>query len=52
MNSDALPKWEVMKAIVIGCGGGDDDLRAFASAWRRLSYSRAQERNWIPPSRE
>lgn len=36
MNSDALPKFEVMKAIIIGCGGGEEDLKAFATAWRRI----------------
>jgi hypothetical protein len=36
MKSDSLPKFEVMKAIIIGCGGGDEDLKAFASAWRRI----------------
>jgi hypothetical protein len=36
MNGDALPKFDVMKAIIIGCGGGEEDLKAFASAWRRI----------------
>lgn len=36
MNSESLPKFEVMKAIIIGCGGDEDDLKAFASAWRRI----------------
>ena len=36
MNGDALPKFDVMKAIIIGCGGDEDDLKAFASAWRRV----------------
>ena len=36
MNSDALPKFDVMKAIIIGCGGGEDDLKTFATAWRRI----------------
>jgi len=36
MKSDSLPKFEVMKAIIIGCGGGEEDLMAFASAWRRI----------------
>lgn len=36
MNTDTLPKFEVMKAIIIGCGGGEEDLKAFASAWRRI----------------
>jgi hypothetical protein len=36
MKSDALPKWEVVKAIITGCGGGEDDLRSFLGAWRRI----------------
>jgi hypothetical protein len=36
MNSGTLPKFDVMKAIIIGCGGGEDDLKAFATAWRRI----------------
>ena len=36
MNGDALPKLDVVKAIIIGCGGGEDDLSSFASAWRRI----------------
>jgi hypothetical protein len=37
MNGDALPKFDVVKAIIIGCGGGEDDLSSFASAWRRIA---------------
>lgn len=40
MNGDALPKFEVLKAIIIGCGGGEDDLHAFACAWRRIASAR------------
>ena len=36
MKSDALPKWDVVKAIIMGCGGGEDDIRSFLSAWRRI----------------
>jgi hypothetical protein len=36
MNSDALPKFDVMRAIIIGCGGDEEDLKAYASAWRRI----------------
>jgi hypothetical protein len=41
MNGNALPKLEVVKAIVIGCGGGEDDLSLFASAWRRIASGRS-----------
>src|SRR5579859_1408419 len=37
MRRDDLPTLEVVKAIVIGCGGGDDDLSAFTSAWQRIN---------------
>jgi hypothetical protein len=40
MNGDSLPKLEVVKAIIIGCGGGEDDLRSFATAWRRIASPR------------
>jgi len=40
MRRDALPTLEVVKAIVIGCGGGEDDLLAFTDAWHRISSVR------------
>jgi hypothetical protein len=40
MNGDALPKLDVVKAIVTGCGGSEDDLRAFATAWRHIESDR------------
>jgi hypothetical protein len=42
MKGDALPKLEVVKAIIVGCGGGEDDLRLFGTAWRRLDAARTQ----------
>jgi hypothetical protein len=36
MHGDALPKFAVAQAIIVGCGGGEDDLQAFATAWRRI----------------
>jgi hypothetical protein len=36
MHGDTLPRFEVVRAIIIGCGGGQDDLKAFATAWRRI----------------
>lgn len=43
MNGTALPKLDVVKAIVIGCGGGEDDLSSFVTAWRRIALSRARD---------
>jgi hypothetical protein len=36
MNGKAPPKLDVVKAIITGCGGSEDDLQAFATAWRRI----------------
>lgn len=36
MNGTTLPRLEVVLAIVTGCGGGEDDQKAFATAWRRI----------------
>lgn len=41
MNGDTLPKLDVVKAIIVGCGGGEDDLSSFATAWRRIASGRA-----------
>ena len=40
LHGDQLPKLKVVLAIVAGCGGGEDDQRAFASAWRRIKFGR------------
>jgi hypothetical protein len=37
MNGSTLPKLDVVKAIIIGCDGGEEDLRVFATAWRRVA---------------
>lgn len=44
MNGETLPKLDVVKAIIIGCGGGTEDLSAFATAWRRLDATRPGRR--------
>jgi hypothetical protein len=36
LKRTSLPKLRVVLAIVAGCGGGEDDQRAFASAWRQV----------------
>lgn len=41
MHGDALPRFEVVKAIINGCGGSEDDLRTFATAWRRIDSDKA-----------
>jgi hypothetical protein len=47
MNGDAMPKLEVVKAIIVGCGGGEDDLSSFASAWRRIGSGRADSTSFM-----
>lgn len=36
LGRDVLPSLDVVSAIVIGCGGSDQDLQRFAAAWRRI----------------
>lgn len=36
MHRDALPKLDVVRAIITGCGGTEDDLTAFTAAWHRI----------------
>ncbi len=40
MHGTVLPKLEVVKAIISGCGGSEEDLKAFATAWRRIDSAR------------
>lgn len=42
MNGDTLPKLDVVRAIIVGCGGGEDDLSVFVTAWRRIATGRIQ----------
>ena len=38
LSADKPPgRLAIVEAIVAGCGGGEDDLRRFASAWRKLA---------------
>jgi hypothetical protein len=41
MHGDTLPKLDVVRAVITGCGGGEDDLRTFATAWRRIQSAHA-----------
>jgi hypothetical protein len=41
-----LPGLQIVVAIIAGCGGGDNDQRAFATAWRRINSGRADA--WPP----
>jgi hypothetical protein len=41
LNSDnELPKLKVVIAIIAGCGGGDEEQRAWATAWRRIALGK------------
>jgi hypothetical protein len=42
MHGDTLPKLDVVRAIINGCGGSEEDLRAFATAWRRIQAAPAR----------
>jgi hypothetical protein len=43
LSGDELPKQDVMKAIVIGCGASEEDVRAFVTAWRRINAHQAHD---------
>ena len=40
LNGRELPKFHVVMAIIQGCGGSQEDLRAFATAHRRINLGR------------
>jgi hypothetical protein len=40
LNRDVLPTQKVVGAIIAGCGGGEDDQRAFITAWRLIKLGR------------
>jgi hypothetical protein len=43
MHGDALPKFDVVRAIITGCGGDETDLKAFATAWRSINSAKASD---------
>ena len=43
------PKLDMVLAIVAGCGGGDEDQRRFASAWRAIRAGTAARGYGEPP---
>jgi hypothetical protein len=49
LNSDELPRLKVVMAIIAGCGGGIDDQRAFATAWRRVKSGKLDALPAISP---
>jgi hypothetical protein len=48
MNGDSLPKLYVVKAIIIGCGGNEDDVISFVNGWRRFAIGEVRDRSWPP----
>lgn len=36
LSSRALPSFDAVMAVVIGCGGAEEDKKKFASAWRMI----------------
>jgi hypothetical protein len=38
LHGDTLPARETVRAIVTGCGGTAEDVRAFDDAWNRISH--------------
>jgi hypothetical protein len=48
MQNDALPKLDLVKAIIRGCEGSPDDMDAFVTAWRRIGAARSGARTSDP----
>jgi hypothetical protein len=38
LGSGEMPRLDVVVAIIAGCGGGEEDQRCFATAWRRIQF--------------
>ena len=36
LSSDELPRQTVVQALIVGCGGSEDDERRFVTAWRKI----------------
>lgn len=43
-TNDAVPRLEVVMTIVTGCGGGEEDQRRFATAWRAIKLTTVPQR--------
>jgi hypothetical protein len=41
MHDTTLPKLDVVKVIIAGCGGTEDDVKAFTAAWQRINSASA-----------
>jgi hypothetical protein len=50
MQGDTLPKLEVVKAIITGCGGSQEDMRSFVTAWRRLASREGRDTTSFLPA--
>ncbi len=49
MHGTELPKLDAVQAIIIGCGGHDEDIQGFTSAWHRVSSSLVSEEEGTGP---
>lgn len=43
LKSGSLPKLPLVQALIEGCGGGDEDIRRWTTAWRRLRMKRVDD---------
>jgi hypothetical protein len=39
-RDDLLPRQHVAEAVIRGCGAGEEDVRAFVAAWRRIALGK------------
>lgn len=51
LNRRALPRLEAVMAVIIGCGGSEEDTRRFASAWRTVRSANRRPATSSPPPR-
>jgi hypothetical protein len=51
LQSNHLPSLNMVRAIIIACGGSEKDQIAFAAAWRRLTMPQADAAAPAKPSR-
>jgi hypothetical protein len=51
LRSDELPALPVVLAVITACGGSDEDLRRFATAWRELRLAQEDGTQQAAPPR-
>jgi hypothetical protein len=50
LRSGTLPSLTAIMAVIIGCGGSEEDQKRFATAWRQISSSLTGSQPARPPA--